>query len=242
MIINNDNNRHNNYKNEILIVEDERKIRKVIRGYLEKEGFMVKETSEGKKALEIIKQDSPSLVILDLMLPDTSGENICQLIRQESDLPVLMLTAKSKTKNKIKGLKLGADDYLVKPFDPQELIARIKAILRRSGPRNHTSEVIILGQDRIKIYPESGEVKVKNKNADLTGTEFKILYTLIKNPHQILTRYQLADRALGLEFDGYDRTIDVHIKNIRQKLKLKKGEYIHTVYGQGYKYVGDQVD
>ena len=226
--------------NTILIAEDEARMRKVIRSYLEKAGFKVKETENGKTALEIINKNRPELLILDLMLPGMSGEKVCQQIRQHSDLPILMLTAKGKPKDRINGLQLGADDYLVKPFNPREMVARVKAILRRTDNNKATADIIILGDDKIKIYPEAMKVELEEKTVDLTATEFNILYTLLSHPEQVLTREQLADHALGLEFKGFDRTIDVHVKNIRKKLKLKKDEYILTIYGKGYKFAGDK--
>ena len=229
-------------KNTILIAEDEPRIRKVVKSYLIKENYKVIETGNGETALKIIKENSPDLLILDLMLPGLSGEEVCQKLRQQSELPVLMLTAKSKMKDKLKGLKIGADDYIVKPFNPKELVARIKAILRRVNKNEDKAEVITLGKERIKIFPKAMEIEVEGDPVDLTITEFKILYTLLKHPNQVLTRNQLADRALGLEFTGFDRTIDAHIKNIRNKLSLKKGEYIITVYGKGYKFAGDQFE
>lgn len=223
----------------ILIAEDEPKMRKVIKNYLEAAGFSVEETDNGSSVLELIKKIEPTLLLLDLMLPGLSGEKVCQQLRQFSDIPILMLTARGKPEERVRGLELGADDYLVKPFNPRELIARIKAILRRTNNSKKVAEKIILGEGKIKIYPLEMKVTVNDRDVELTATEFNILNTLLSHPLQILSREQLAERALGLEFSGYDRTIDVHIKNIRQKLNLQKNEYIVTVYGQGYKFEGD---
>ncbi|HLV10574.1 MAG TPA: response regulator transcription factor [Halanaerobiales bacterium] len=229
-------------KKQILILEDNPQIRKVISAYLERDGFGVRETDDGKEALEVIREEPPDLLILDLMLPGISGEQVCQQVRQFSDIPILMLTAKSKAENRINGLESGADDYLTKPFNPREMVARVRAVLRRYGDRKRSSELIILGEDRIKIYPGAMEVEVKGEKINLTSTEFKLLYTLLQHSSQVLSREQLADQAFGYEFQGFDRTIDVHIKNLRQKLGLKKGEYIITVYGQGYKFAGDSFE
>ncbi len=222
---------------KILVVEDEEKIRKIIRSYLN-EYYEIFEANNGQKALEIFQNNNFDLIILDLMLPEISGERVCQKIRQVSEIPIIMLTAKSSEENKIEGFNYGADDYLTKPFSPRELLARTKAILRRSSNQEKAG-VISLNDGKFKIYPE--EMVVKNDNCDcqLTSTEFKILMVLINNAGQVLSREQLADRVMGLEFSGFDRTIDVHIKNIRKKMKLEKDQYIVTVYGAGYKFIGD---
>lgn len=222
---------------KILIVEDEYKIRKIITSYLE-EDYEVFTAEDGKKALSLFKDNNFDLVVLDLMLPELSGEKVCQKIRQSSQTPIIMLTAKSSEENKIEGFNYGADDYLTKPFSPRELKARIKAVLRRSSDSNKAS-IITLKDGEIKIYPEEMMVKKDNKDCDLTSTEFKILMELINNARQVLSREQLATKVMGLEFSGFDRTIDAHIKNIRKKLNFKKDEYIITVYGAGYKFIGD---
>ncbi len=225
---------------KILIAEDESKIRKVVRAYLEKEDFEVLEAEDGAKAIKIFEDNELSLIILDLMLPKISGEDVCQYIRQTSDLPILMLTARSSKEDRIQGFNYGADDYLVKPFSPKELILRIKAILRRTKKSTLNNEVLIFEDGRIKVYPNQYQVKVNNEIVDLTSTEFKLLLELIYNVNQVLSREQLALKVMGLEYSGFDRTIDAHIKNIRKKLNLDKNEFIITVYGAGYKFVGDQ--
>ena len=222
---------------KILIVEDEAKIRKVIKSYL-KEDYEISEVDDGKKALEVFKNDEFDLIILDLMLPKISGEEVCQKIRQVSEIPIIMLTAKSSEENKIDGFNFGADDYLTKPFSPRELLLRTKAILRRSNDKDKAS-IISLNNGEFKIYPEEMTVKRNNNSCDLTSTEFKILMELINNAGQVLSREQLADKVMGLEFSGFDRTIDAHIKNIRKKMSLEKDQYIVTVYGAGYKFMGD---
>ncbi len=222
---------------KILIVEDEAKIRKIIKSYL-KEDYAISEVDDGEKALEVFKSDEFDLIILDLMLPKISGEEVCQKIRQVSEIPIIMLTAKSSEENKIEGFNYGADDYLTKPFSPRELLLRTKAILRRSNDKDKAS-IISLNNGEFKIYPEEMTVKRNNSSCDLTSTEFKILMELINNAGQVLSREQLADKVMGLEFSGFDRTIDAHIKNIRKKMSLKKDQYIVTVYGAGYKFMGD---
>lgn len=222
---------------KILVVEDESKIRKIIRSYLE-EDYQIFEAVDGQEALEIFKNDEFDLIILDLMLPKISGEEVCQKIRQVSETPIIMLTAKSSEENKVDGFNFGADDYLTKPFTPRELLLRTKAILRRSNNKDKAS-IISLNSGEYKIYPEEMTVKINNSSCELTSTEFKILMELINNAGQVLSREQLADKVMGLEFSGFDRTIDAHIKNIRKKMELEKDQYIVTVYGAGYKFIGD---
>jgi len=222
---------------KILVVEDEAKIRKIIKSYL-KEDYIISEAVDGEEALEIFQNNDFDLIILDLMLPKISGEEVCQKIRQISETPIIMLTAKSSEENKIDGFNYGADDYLTKPFSPRELLVRTKAILRRSNNKDKAS-IITLNNGEFKIYSEEMIIKKDNNNCQLTSTEFKILMVLINNAGQVLSREQLADRVMGLEFSGFDRTIDAHIKNIRKKMKLQKDQYIVTVYGAGYKFIGD---
>ncbi len=224
---------------KILVAEDEAHMRKVVQAYLKKEGFLTRGVENGKKVLEILEKFEADLLVLDLMLPGLRGEEICRRLRQYSDLPVLMLTARGRPQDRIKGFNLGADDYLVKPFHPEELIVRIKAILRRSKDISSRSEKIFLKKGKLKIDFEAMAVKAEGKKIDLTHTEFKILKTLIEHAGQVLSREQILNKTLGWDYDGFDRTIDVHIKNIRRKLSFKKDEYIKTVYGAGYKFVGD---
>lgn len=221
----------------ILLVEDEYKIRKIVRSYLENE-YEILEAENGEEALELFNKNNFDLIILDLMLPKINGEEVCRKIRQVSDVAVIMLTAKSSEEDKVDGFNYGADDYITKPFSPRELALRVKAVLRRSKNVKNAS-VISLDDGKIEIYPEEMIVKKDNQDCGLTSTEFKILMELIKNANQVLSRDQLADKVMGLEFSGFDRTIDAHIKNIRKKMNLDKDEYIVTVYGAGYKFTGD---
>mgnify|MGYP006296344605 CR=1 FL=1 len=223
---------------KILVVEDEAKIRKIIKSYL-KEDYQVSEAVNGQEALEFFKKEEFDLIILDLMLPKIGGEDVCQKVRQVSEIPIIMLTAKSSEENKVDGFNFGADDYLTKPFSPRELLLRIKAILRRSNNNKDKASLISLNDGEYKIYPEKMTVKRNNSSCELTTTEFKIMMELINNAGQVLSREQLADKVMGLEFSGFDRTIDAHIKNIRKKMELKKDQYIVTVYGAGYKFMGD---
>lgn len=228
-------------KIKILIVEDEKNISDIIKAYLTKEGFQVFAAEDGKKALEIFNKEEIHLIILDLMLPELSGEQVCATIRATSDVPIIMLTAKIDEEDTIHGLSIGADDYIAKPFSPRELISRVKALLRRSY-RNSSplAEKLLFNNGNLEIDIDKMLVRKKGEYIYLTSNEFKILVSLLKNPGQVLTREQLIEQAFGYDYDGFDRTIDTHIKNIRQKIEdnPKKPEYIITVYGIGYKFGG----
>ncbi|MFO7814218.1 MAG: response regulator transcription factor [Halanaerobiales bacterium] len=223
----------------ILIVDDEYKIRKVIKAYLEKEDYSVITAKNGQEALNYFENEKISLIVLDLMLPELTGEQVCRKIRQESDIPIIMLTAKGQENERIEGLNIGADDYVVKPFSPRELVARIKAILRRSNYTTPKAEIISYLGGKFKIYPAKMKVTYQGENIEFTSTEFDILYYMTRNSKQVLSRAQLVDKVLGLEFKGFDRTIDTHIKNIRKKLSITDEKLIETVYGAGYRFVGE---
>lgn len=223
----------------ILVVDDEFKIRKVIRAYLEKEGYTVITAENGQEALNYFKNETINLIVLDLMLPEISGEEVCRRIRQNSDIPIIMLTAKGQENERIEGLNIGADDYVVKPFSPRELVARIKAILRRSDYKTPKAEFISYLEGKLKIYPAEMKVTYQGEEIEFTSTEFNILYYMARNSKQVLSREQLVEKVLGLEFKGFDRTIDAHIKNIRKKLNITDEKLIETVYGAGYRFVGE---
>ncbi len=220
----------------ILVVEDEGKIAEIVKAYLEREGFQIILAETGEKALAAVKQGF-DLIILDLMLPDMEGEDICQTIREDSDVPIIMLTAKSEEEDRIKGLGIGADDYVVKPFSPRELVARVKALLRRV---KGSKEVISFNNSDLVIDAKRFEVRKKGAQVILTPTEFKLLQCVADRPGQVFSRLQLVNVILGYDFEGYDRTIDAHIKNIRHKIEdnQKSPSYVKTVYGIGYKFVG----
>jgi two-component system OmpR family response regulator len=225
----------------ILIVEDDRKIARVVKVYLEGEGFKTILAERGRDALDFASKEPPSLVILDLMLPDMSGEEVCQELREIGDSPILMLTAKSSEEERVAGFALGADDYIVKPFSPRELVARVKAVLKRTQIKNQ----FIIGhmsfnKGLLTIDGRSYEVKNKGVPITLTPTEFKVLSVLAGSPGKVFTRTELVEKALGYQFEGYERSIDAHIKNIRQKIEddPKKPFFINTVYGVGYKFSG----
>ncbi|MEW6602076.1 MAG: response regulator transcription factor [Nitrospirota bacterium] len=221
---------------KILVVEDEKKIAEIVKAYLEKEDFRVTVAERGEKALSALKEGF-SLIILDLMLPDMAGEDICSAVRKDFDVPIIMLTAKSDEEDRIRGLGIGADDYVVKPFSPRELVARVKALLRRAGGQKD-----ILSFNKGDLVLDSGRFEVRKKASPvvLTPTEFKLLQCLAEHPGQVFTRLQLVNVILGYDFEGYDRTIDAHIKNIRHKIEdnQRKPSYLKTVYGIGYKFTG----
>jgi len=224
-------------RQKILIVEDEKKISDIVRAYLEKEGFGVSLAETGKAALKALKE-SPDLVILDLMLPDMQGEELCKIIREGSDVPVIMLTAKSAEEDRIKGLGIGADDYVIKPFSPRELVARVKAHLRRTV--RDRRKIYSYNKGSLKINIENHEAFRDNVPIILTPTEFSILVSLAENAGRVLSRDQLVNIVLGYDFEGYDRTIDAHVKNLRHKVETnsKAPEFIQTVYAMGYKFIG----
>jgi len=221
---------------KILVIEDEAKIAEIVKAYLEKEGFQVTVADTGAAALSFLKEGFV-LIILDLMLPDMAGEDICSAVREDSDVPIIMLTAKSEEEDRVRGLGIGADDYVVKPFSPRELVARVHALLRRSGG---TRNILSFNGKDLVIDSARFEVKKKDSNLVLTPTEFKLLHCLADRPGQVFTRLQLVNVILGYDFEGYDRTIDAHIKNIRHKIEdnQKKPCYLKTVYGIGYKFTG----
>lgn len=219
----------------ILVVEDERKIVEMVRLYLERDGHRVVVAQDGRDALTAFRRERPDLIVLDLLLPEVDGLEVCRTVREQSDVPILMLTARSEEADKLVGLELGADDYVTKPFSPRELAARVRAVLRRArtagAPRPDRIEV-----GGLMIDVASHEVTCDGASVSLTPTEFKILWALARQPGRVLTRPQLLDEALGERFEGYERTIDVHIKNLRRKLNAAAGRScIQTVFGVGYK-------
>lgn len=225
----------------IFVIDDEVGLQEVIKEYLQKEGFEVFTSVNGEEGLRLFPLLKPDFLILDLMLPNLSGEEICQRIRQESDVPILMLTAKSGEEDRIRGLGLGADDYLVKPFSPRELVMRVKAILRRTAGNTKTTNLISFHNRDLEINIDEHTVRKQGEEIRLTPNEFSILLVLAQNPNRTFSRAQLINAALGYDFAGYERTIDAHIKNIRQKIEnnMKEPSYIITVYGIGYKFQGE---
>jgi DNA-binding response OmpR family regulator len=221
----------------VLIVEDEKSISEIVAMYLEREGFRVKIADTGEKALSLLSE-AFDLIILDLMLPDIPGEVLCSTIRENSDVPIIMLTAKSGEEDRIKGLGIGADDYVVKPFSPRELAARVKAQIRRANKLE--KKTLSFNRGALTLNTENLEVRKRGMPVMLTSTEFRILMILAERPGRVLTRLQLINMVQGYDFEGYDRTIDAHIKNLRHKIEddKKNPEFIKTIYGVGYKFSG----
>jgi DNA-binding response OmpR family regulator len=230
-----------NIKN-ILVVDDEPKIVEVVKSYLENSGYVVYEANDGKQAFDIFEKINPALIILDLMLPDTTGEEICKTLRKKSKVPIIILTAKIEEEDILKGLGIGADDYVTKPFSPKQLVARVEALLRRAedGPSSF-SKLLSFNNDDLIIDTVNYEVKKMNKAVNLTPNEYKILSTLVKYPKKAFTREELITFVIGIDFDGFDRVIDTHMKNIRQKIETdaKNPQYILTVHGVGYRFGGE---
>lgn len=226
--------------NNILIIEDEESVSEVLKAYLEREGYKVTCTTRGLEGLELFKTIDFKLVILDLMLPDISGEEICQIIRLKSQVHIFMLTAKGALNDRIEGLNIGADEYLIKPFSPRELTARVNALFRRLSVPNNSDE-FVFNDERLSVDYNKRVVKINGEEVPLTPNEFDILYTLIVNKGRVLSREQLIDKIFGVDFEGYDRTVDVHIKNIRKKIEedTRNPKYIITVIKVGYKFGGE---
>lgn len=217
----------------ILIADDEASIRDLARLYLEKEGFRVQTVENGVQALAAVKANRPALLVLDLMMPEMDGWEVCRRLRSEDSLPILMLTARDQDIDKIVALEMGADDYLTKPFNPREMVARVRAILRRtSGNRPGPDRPRQLG--RLTINPVSREVTVDREVVTLRAREFELLLTLADHANQVLSRDQLLDLAWGYEYSGQTRTVDVHVAQLRERL-VGSGVEIETVWGRGYK-------
>lgn len=225
----------------ILIIEDEQGISKIIKSYLEKEGYNVFQAFDGKEGLDFFENEQIDLILLDLMIPKISGEDLIKEIRNKSNVPVIMVTAKVSEENIINGLKLGADDYVTKPFSPKELMQRIKTVLRRIEKYNIPRADIIKTTDgRLEMDLEYNRFFKDGDEIFLTKNEFQIIKTLFSNPNKIFTREEIIEITFGFDYDAYDRAIDTHIKNIRQKIEdnPKKPDYIKTIYGMGYKSGG----
>lgn len=223
----------------VLLVDDDPKIAKLLRSYFEKEDFSVLTALDGTTALQLYRDKKPDILVLDLMLPGVSGLNVCRQIRKESETPILMLTARDEETDRLIGLELGADDYVSKPFSPREVVARAKAILRRSRKTPEKTEPFKIG----KFIVDTAGYTVSDEGSpvDLTPTEYRIFELLATHPGQVFTRFQLVEQIQGVAFEGYERTIDAHVKNLRRKIddNPKDPRIIQTVYGVGYKFAGD---
>ncbi|MHC1740581.1 MAG: response regulator transcription factor [Anaerolineaceae bacterium] len=220
---------------KIFVIDDEPQIIKVLQVYLEKAGYQVVTASDGKNVLSIFQRENPDFVILDLNLPNIDGLELCKAIRHDSNVPILMLTARVEETDRLIGLELGADDYVIKPFSPREVVARVRAIFKRTNAEPEKVDIIQVG--RLVINLGNHTVNLANTPIELTPTEFEILVTLAKHPRRVFSRLQIMEQAQGSAFEGYERTIDAHIKNIRIKLEPnpKAPIYIQTVFGIGYK-------
>jgi DNA-binding response OmpR family regulator len=222
----------------ILLVEDERKLRDLVRSYLERAGFTVLSTSSGAEALNLTTSASPDLLVLDLGLPDVSGETVAREVRAAGHIPILMLTAKSSEEDRVAGLELGADDYVTKPFSPRELVLRVQAILRRGASTGGVDqETTSYGDGTLVIDEPRRIVKVRGSIVELTPTEWGILLALASVPGRVYSRFELINRVRGYEFEGYERIVDSHIKNLRRKTERDQGnpEIVKTVLGGGYR-------
>jgi DNA-binding response OmpR family regulator len=222
----------------ILVVDDEARIAKLVRDYLERAGFGVLTARDGGMALTLARRERPDLIILDLMLPGVDGLDVCRRLRQESGVPIIMLTARVEEADRVVGLELGADDYVTKPFSPRELVARVRATLRRAEGQVGPATVIRAGD--VELDTAALTATVADEPVDLTATEFHLLATLARQPGRIFSREQLLEAVHGVAFEGYDRSIDSHVKNIRRKIEPdpRQPRYIQTVYGVGYRFDG----
>lgn len=226
---------------KILIIEDEKKVADVVQTYLEIDGYEVYTALNGKDGLNLFKNKLPDLIVLDLMLPDITGEVICEHVRKGSNVPIIILTAKSSIEDRINGLGLGADDYLIKPFSPKELVMRVRTVLRRTSNVQALANVLSYNNNDLKIDTIKHCVYKNDEIVNLTPVEYKILILFTTNPNRVYSRDDLIEKVLGIDFDGFDRTIDAHIKNLRKKIEddPKNPKYIITVFGVGYKFRGE---
>ena len=229
-------------KHTILVVDDEETIREVVRRYLEREGYLVEEAADGYEALRIIQDDSPALIILDLMLPGIDGLSLTQPLRQDRQIPIIMLTAKSEDSDRIRGLDLGADDYITKPFNPQEVVSRVRAVLRRSDSATTSTKQKTIQTGILNIDPVARNVKVNSQSVILTAKEFDLLWHFALHPEQVFTRAQLLAQVWGDELYTDPSTVTVHIRRLREKIEIdpSQPQQILTVWGVGYKFVGEK--
>lgn len=226
-------------RRRVLVVDDDAKTVELVKLYLSRDGYLVLTAYDGVEALRIARESKPALIVLDLMLPDIDGLEVCRTLRRECDVPVIMLTARTTDQDKLKGLDLGADDYVTKPFSPRELAARVRAVLRRlpgeRGPRE-------IEHGTLSMNLVKHEASFAGRPLLLTDIEFKLLWVLAAEPGRVFSRGDLIEKAFGYDFIGFDRTIDVHVLNLRRKIETdpSRPRYIKTVYGAGYKFVGDE--
>jgi DNA-binding response OmpR family regulator len=220
----------------ILVVDDEPRLVSLVEAYLSQEGFKVLSAGDGRDALFLARQEKPDLIVLDVMMPEMDGYEFMRLHRKERETPIILLTAKVEADDRVLGLELGADDYVTKPFRPRELVARIRAVLRRAGQTQPSAQKLRAAD--VTLDRETHTVEVNGQFIDLTPSEFDLLATLMSVPGRAYTRLELLDRIQGVAYEGYERTIDVHIKNLRAKLERnsRNPRYVQTVYGVGYRF------
>ena len=225
-------------KTKILVVDDESRMRKLVKDFLARQGYTVLEAADGMEAMDYFYADKDiALIILDVMMPKMDGWQVCREIRKKSNCPIIMITAKGETFDKVLGLELGADDYVVKPFDAKEIIARIKAVLRRTGKSSAESDIKEVSYDKLVVNMTKYELKVDGKVVDTPPKELELLYHLASNPNRVYTRDQLLDEVWGFEYYGDSRTVDVHVKRLREKLEGVSDQWsLKTVWGVGYKF------
>lgn len=222
---------------KVLVVDDDANIVKLIKLYLEKEDYTVCTAADGEEALEVYKRENPSIIVLDIMMPKLDGNGVCREIRKTSNVPIIMLTAKGETFDKVLSLELGADDYIVKPFEPKELMARIKAILRRSDAKTTADDGEIVRFEKLEVNLANYELKIDGKIFEIPPKELELLYFLASNPNRVFTREQLLEEVWGFDYFGDSRTVDVHIKRLREKLESVEANWqLKTVWGVGYKF------
>ena len=228
----------------VLVVDDDAKTVELVKLYLNRDGYKVLTAYDGIEALRLAREKHPDLIVLDLMLPGMDGLQVCQKLRDESDVPIIMLTARTTEEDRLTGLDLGADDYVTKPFSPKELAARVRAVFRRLPEEALERGPVEVKRGNITINFARREVSVAGKSLNLTPIEFKLLGVLAREPEQVFSRARLIEKALGYDFDSFDRTIDVHILNLRRKLEPDPNHprYIKTIYGAGYKFTGENND
>jgi DNA-binding response OmpR family regulator len=222
----------------VLVVEDERKLRDLLRGFLERAGFSVYSTGSGAEAIEVVRSRELGLVVLDVGLPDVTGTEVLRELRELSDVPVIVLTARADEEERIQGLELGADDYVTKPFSPREFVLRAQAIVRRGRRERVSSAPASFGERELVLDESIRELVVRGEAVDLTPTEWRIMLALAGTPGRVFSRFELIQQARGYEFEGYERTIDSHIKNLRRKLETDPHapRILHTVVGGGYRF------
>ena len=221
-------------RRRVLVVDDDENIVQLVRMYLERDGYQVWTAHDGTEALLEYRRSRPDVIVLDLMLPGMSGLDVCREVRRDSNVPIIMLTARTTEADKLTGLDLGADDYVTKPFSPRELLARIRAVLRRVPGANEAGpEEIVVGP--LTLYPRRFQAEVDGKPIRLTPTEFNLVRTMAEAPGQVFSRSQLIEKAFGYDFEGFERNVDVHVTSLRRKLEKGSARLIKTVYGLGYK-------